>query len=66
MDELYDNIRARRIELGMTQSDLARRLGYTDRSSIAKIEAGKVDLSLPKIEAFARALDTTPGSLMGG
>lgn len=44
---LYDNIKKRRMELGMTQDDLAKLTGYTDRSSIAKIEAGKVDLTSP-------------------
>lgn len=39
--------------------------GYSDRSSIAKIEAGKVDLSQSKIAALASALNVSPGELMG-
>ena len=49
----------------MSQDDLARAMGYKDRSMITKIESGKVDISQKKILAFARALDTTPGYLMG-
>ena len=62
---LYDRIRQLRIDAGMSQDDLAHALGYKDRSMITKIEAGKVDISQKKILAFARALDTTPGYLMG-
>jgi len=62
---LYDNIKNRRLELGMSQEDLALKVGYSDRTSIAKIEAGKVDISQSKILAFADALNTTPSSLMG-
>lgn len=63
--ELYKNIKARRIELGLTQSELASKLGYADKSMIAKIEKGVVDIPLSKIEAFARALKTTPDFIMG-
>jgi len=65
MLELYMNIKLRRMELGMSQEDLAFKVGYKDRTSIAKIEAGKVDLSQSKIKMFADALSTTPGWLMG-
>ena len=33
-------IKQRRIELGMTQEDLAHKLGYKSKSSINKIEMG--------------------------
>lgn len=49
----------------MSQDDLARAMGYKDRSMITKIESGKVDISQKKILAFARVLNTTPGFLMG-
>lgn len=62
---LYDNIRRRRIELNISQQELANKLGYTSRTTIAKIEAGKIDLSYSKIEAFAEVLDISPGILMG-
>ena len=63
--ELYERIRARRIALHMTQQELAARLGYKSTSTIAKIEAGVNDIPQAKIVAFARALATTPGALLG-
>lgn len=65
MNKLYENIKNRRKELRMTQSDLAKALGYADRSIISRIEAGEIDLGQSKIIQIANALDTTPGDLMG-
>ena len=59
MLQLYKNIKNRRKELGMTQSELAKKLGYTDKSMISKIENGAIDLPQSKIIAFA------PSDLMG-
>lgn len=63
--ELHENIRALRKARGWSQQQLAERVGYGDRSSIAKIEAGKVDLPRSKIAEFARVFDVTPAYLMG-
>lgn len=63
--QLYKNIKSRRIELKMTQSELAKKLGYADKSMIAKIEKGSVDLPQSKIIAFADVLNVAPGDLMG-
>ncbi|MBQ8913909.1 MAG: LexA family transcriptional regulator [Lachnospiraceae bacterium] len=65
MLQLYHNIKSRRKELGMTQTDLAHKTGYADKSMIAKIEKGLVDLTQSKILIFAKALNTEPGTLMG-
>ena len=56
MKEVHKNIRHYRKLLKMTQEDLARAAGYTDRSSIAKIEKGQVELPQERIEVFARIL----------
>lgn len=56
---LGDRIRLRREELRMSQEELATRLGYKSRSTIAKIESGENDLTQSKIVAFAEALNTT-------
>lgn len=61
----HENIKRLREQLGLTQEELAHKTGYKDRSSIAKIESGRVDLSATKIAAFAAALGTTPAQLMG-
>ena len=65
MLELYKNIKKLRKEARITQEELARRTGYTDRSSIARIEKGEIDLPQSKIKQFAEALGVTPGALMG-
>ena len=65
MLELYKNIKERRLKLGMTQTELAEKLGYSDKSAIAKIESGKIDIPQSKIVAFAKALHTFPSELMG-
>ena len=65
MLELYTNIKKFRKLRSMTQDELAKRTGYTDRSSIAKIERGDVDLPQSKIMMFADALGVTAGTLMG-
>ncbi|MDO4501596.1 MAG: XRE family transcriptional regulator [Coriobacteriia bacterium] len=60
---LPQNIKRRRLELGLSQQELATALGYRTRSSIAKIESGD---SLPptrKLEQLARVLDTTVDAL---
>ena len=63
--ELHENIKALRTSRGWSQQHLADLAGYGDRSSIAKIESGKVDLPRSKIAEFARIFDVTPAYLMG-
>lgn len=53
-------IRERRVELEISQDELAKRAGYTNRSSIARIEAGEIDLPYSKIVAIASALSVDP------
>ena len=60
-----DRIKQRRKELGMSQEELAHKLGYKSRSSINKIELGGQNLTQPKIKEIADALDTTPDYIMG-
>lgn len=65
MLDLYVNIKNRRKELHMTQTELAHKVGYNGKSSIASVESGKVNLPQSKILQFAKALDVTPQELMG-
>lgn len=65
MSEIYNRIRMRRQELGWTTDELAKRMGYKDRSSISKIESGKADIPQSKVKAFADVLDTTVSWLLG-
>lgn len=60
-----ERIRDRRKELGLTQEQLAKKVGYTSKTTINKIELGHNQIRQKKIESFARALSTTPAYLMG-
>lgn len=62
---LGERIKARRKEIGMTQTELANKTGYADKSAISKIEKGLIELGQKGIVTFANALDTTPAFLMG-
>ena len=65
MSTIGSRIRNRREELGLSQDELGRRLGYKSRSSINKIELDQRNLTQSKIKAIADALDTTPAYIMG-
>lgn len=60
-----DIIKKRREELGLSQEELAAKLGYKSRSSINKIELGLSDIPFSKIPLFAKALELEPEILMG-
>lgn len=62
---IYEKIKNRRLELGYSQDELAKRMGYKSRSTINKIESGQVDISRNKIAKFAEVLQVTPSYLMG-
>lgn len=62
--ELSDRVRWRREELGLTQDDLAKRMGYKSRVSINKIENGR-PVSQKIIARLADALGVSIPYLMG-
>lgn len=59
-----ERIKNRRLELELSQDQLAQKVGYKSRSSINKIELSR-ELPLKKVQLMADALETTPGYLMG-
>ena len=63
--EMGEIIKRRRKELGLTQSELAKMLGYQDKSSISKIEKGQSDIYVSDVKKFAKALKTVPAYIMG-
>lgn len=65
MPGIGKRIRSRREQLGMTQEELASRLGYKSKTTIAKIENGTNDIVQSKVLEFAKVLNTTPAYLMG-
>lgn len=56
---IAENIKRRRLELNLSQQELATAIGYKSRSTIAKIESGENEVPETKIRKFANALDTT-------
>lgn len=58
-------VEALRIALGLTQLDLAKRVGLT-RASIANIEAGKQRILLADVQRFADAFASSPKFIMKG
>lgn len=56
-------IKRRRIELGLTQVQLAARLGVHG-ATVAEAEAGKRDPTLSTVERFAKALEISVTALL--
>lgn len=63
--EIGERIKQRRMELGLSQRELARRMGYSDNSTLARIEQGKVDVYQNKIVQFSEVLGVSIAYLMG-
>lgn len=49
-------VRARRTELGLSQGDIIKALGYTSRNSVSNIEVGREGLPAKRIYAWADIL----------
>lgn len=49
----------------MSQEELAKLTGYNDRSSIARVEKGEIDISETKIKLFANALGVAVTDILG-
>lgn len=63
---IYERIKALRIERGLSQLELANKVGYQGRSAISKVENGERDISQSMIEVYAKALDVSPTYLLYG
>jgi transcriptional regulator with XRE-family HTH domain len=61
---LAHKVKKRREELGLSQEELAKRMGYSSRTSINKIENGR-PCSQKIIARLANALDVSVPYLMG-
>lgn len=57
-------IKKRREQLGMSQDELAKKLGYKSRSSINKMELGLQDVPQRKVKDFAKVLSVSIGYLL--
>jgi transcriptional regulator with XRE-family HTH domain len=65
VSKIGENIAIMRKRLGLTQEELATKMGYKSKSTINKIELGINDIPQSKIVRFAEILGTTPAALMG-
>ena len=65
MADIGARIRSKREQIGLTQEELAKALGYKNKSTIAKIENGTNDIVQSKVVEFANGLHTTVAYLMG-
>lgn len=63
--KIGDRIANRRKQLGMTQTELAYKMGYKSKAAISKIETNVNDITQSTIVKFAEALDTSVSYLMG-
>lgn len=63
-EETIRRIINRRKELDMSQTQLAHLLGYTSRSTIARIESMSLPLSVTKLSKWAVVLQTTQEYLL--
>lgn len=64
MESIGRRIRNERERQGLTQDELARKMGYKNRSVVSTMEAA-TELSLKKVKKVATALNVDPGYLMG-
>lgn len=58
-------IRNRRVELGISQEELASRMNLKSKSTICKIERGEDNLTTDSIRKYANALGVTVDYLIG-
>ena len=63
MGNLAANLKAARVDLGLTQEQVAERSGV-HATEVSRIEAGKRDPQVSTVEKLARAVERTPGQLL--
>lgn len=60
---IYEKIKCLRQKQGLSQQELAEKVGFKTASAVNKIELGLRDISQKKVIAFANALTVTPAYL---
>lgn len=60
-----DRIKMRRLELGLSQDELAKRMGYSTKSAVSRTENSGDKVGTNRIKAFAKALNCPVSYLMG-
>lgn len=62
---IADRIREKRLELSLSQTDLAKRAGYSDKTTISKFEHMGNDITMKQVKRVAEALGVSSAYLMG-
>ena len=60
-----ERIRFKRNEFGLSQSELAEKAGYSDKTAISKLENAGDDISMKQIKRVAKALGINSSILLG-
>lgn len=65
-ETIGERIKRLRMEHGMTQSELAAKVGYSGKDMVSRVESGQVDLTQTRLMQFADALYVSPIYLFNG
>ena len=65
MKEVGKRIKERRLQLNMSQEDLAVKIGYKGRSAVSDIENGRRNISRKAIVSLSKVLGVSPAFIMG-
>ncbi|MBQ8468240.1 MAG: helix-turn-helix transcriptional regulator [Clostridia bacterium] len=65
METIGQRIHRLRKEKNLTQDDLAKKVGYTSRTTVNKVEKDLIDLPYSKIMSFCKALEVSEEYLLG-
>lgn len=60
-----ERIKQRRVELGWSLRELAKKMGYANQSTVSRIESGSIDIPQSRIVKFAEVLGVSVAYLMG-
>lgn len=66
MDTFGKRLKAKREAKGLTQDDLAMKIGKASKQAISNWENSKAEPSISEVKELARILDTTAGYLIDG
>lgn len=64
MNKVGERIRQRRVELGLSQQELAERMDLKSKTSVSRVENGIEDVTVTRIMEYARALGVLPEYLV--
>jgi transcriptional regulator with XRE-family HTH domain len=64
--QLGETVKARRVQLGLTQQDLAEAIGKKHKAAVCRLEAGQSESVLPDLYVLAAALRVNVVDLLSG